>query len=315
MSVKVTSQTMELEVENASFMLDTLGKDCEPLQFLRELTENGLQAVLATPEGCGELIWDLDWAGYDADGLMKLACIDTGIGMSAEELKRYINHLSASRHLQSVHGNFGIGAKVAAAPRNPHGIVYVSWKEGRGSMIQLWRDPGSAKWGLKQFQLADGSYDNCVPLDDAVKPEQLGGRDHGTMVVLLGHGPDDNTMEAPAGVENLSKWITKYLNQRYYRFPEDIQVRVREGWEAPRADTRRNFLRRVHGQRHFLDRSSVAAGAVALSAATARWWILDEHHDERAKEATWASTGHRAALYQDELYELVTPGRGGYQKV
>ena len=36
---------MELEVENASFMLDTLGKDCEPLQYLRELTENAVQAV------------------------------------------------------------------------------------------------------------------------------------------------------------------------------------------------------------------------------------------------------------------------------
>lgn len=45
------------------------------------------------------------------------------------------------------------------------------------------------------------------------------------------------------------------------------------------------------------------------------WWILDERHEERAKDATWASTGHRAALYQDEIYELVGPARGGYQRV
>ena len=315
MNAQPNSQTMELEVENASFMLDTLGKDCEPLQFLRELTENGLQAVLATPEARGQVIWDLDWAGYDADGLVKLCCIDTGVGMSAEELKRYINHLSASRHTQSVHGNFGIGAKVAAAPRNAHGIVYVSWKEGRGSMIQLWRDPATDKWGLKQFRLADGSYDHCVPLDEAVKPEALAGVEHGTMVVLLGADAEDNTMEGPPGIENRNKWLAKYLNQRYYRFPEGLEIRVREGWEAPRSEGKRNFLRRIHGQRHFLDRASIASGAIGLTGARAHWWILDERHDERSKDATWASTGHRAALYQDELYELIAPARGGYQKV
>ena len=93
------------------------------------------------------MIWDLDWASYDADGMVKLSCIDTGIGMSADELKRYINHLSASRHEQSLTGNFGIGAKVAAAPRNPHGIVYVSWKDGEGSMIQLCRDASDRQVG------------------------------------------------------------------------------------------------------------------------------------------------------------------------
>lgn len=311
----VPTSTMELEVENASFMLDTLGKDCEPLQFLRELTENAIQATQAIPGRRGKVIWDIDWATYDADGLVKLCCIDTGVGMSAAELKRYINHLSASRHVQSLRGNFGIGAKVAAAPGNPHGIVYVSWKEGHGSMIQLWRDPSSDKWGLKQFQLADGSYDHCMPLDDSVKPEALQSLDHGTMVLLLGKDREDNTMEPPVGVDNRAKWIIRYLNQRYFRFPQGVEVRVREGWEEPRENTKRNFLRRAKGQGHFLKHASTASGAVPLTDATAHWWILDERHDERARDSLWASTGHRAALYQDELYELCSPARGGYQKV
>jgi hypothetical protein len=258
---------MELEVENASFMLDTLGKDCEPLQFLRELTENAIQAVQATPQNRGQVIWDLDWASYDADGLVKVCCIDTGIGMSADELKRYINHLSASRHLQSLRGNFGIGAKVAAAPRNPHGIVYVSWKGGQGSMIQLWRDPASQKWGLKQFRLADGSYDHCVPLEESVRPEPLRHLDHGTMVLLLGKSPEDSTMEPPAGVENRHKWIARYLNKRYFRFPEGIEIRAREGWQEPRSNTKRNFLGRIHGQRYYLERASIASGTVELAGA------------------------------------------------
>lgn len=307
--------TMELEVENASFMLDKLGADCEPLQFLRELTENAVQAVHAGPTSRGEVIWDLDWVSYDADGLVKLSCIDTGIGMSAEELKRYINHLSASRHEQRLDGNYGIGAKVAAATRNPHGMVYLSWKHGRGSMIQLWRDPATEKWGLKQFHLGDGVYDHCVPLDDAVKPEALRGLDHGTVVVLLGDRSKSNTMEPPAGIENRQKWVAKYLNQRYYRFPGGVDVKVREQWDVPRPDRERGYLRRIHGQHHYLERHSVASGTVPLGGAVAHWWILDEHHVQRAKEATWASTGHRAALYQNELYELISPSRGGYQRV
>jgi len=241
--------------------------------------------------------------------------VDTGIGMSAEELKRYINRLSASRHEQRLDGNYGVGAKVAAATRNPHGIVYSSWKDGRGSMIQLWRDPESGKWGLKQFQLIDGSYDHCMALDDAAKPDALQGRDHGTVVVLLGDGREANTMEPPTGVENRQKWIAKYLNQRYFRFPDGVEIKAREQWDAPRPDRERGYLRRVHGQQHYLERHSVARGAVPLTGARAHWWILDERHLERAKEATWASTGHRAALYQDELYELISPSCGGYQRV
>ena len=39
------------------------------------------------------------------------------------------------------HGNFGIGARFSAAPRDPHGLVYMSWKRGVGHMVHLWFDP------------------------------------------------------------------------------------------------------------------------------------------------------------------------------
>jgi hypothetical protein len=47
----------------------------------------------------------------------------------------------------------------------------------------------------------------------------------------------------------------------------------------------------------------------------AHWWILDERQEERSRDSLWASTGHRAALFQDELYELIPPARGGYQRL
>src|SRR5947209_8349902 len=89
-----TSRTAEMKVANIGFMLDRMGQDCSPLQFLRELTENATQAIQATPEGRGEIVWDVDWNTHIlSDGLYKLCCIDTGVGMTGDEMYRYINML------------------------------------------------------------------------------------------------------------------------------------------------------------------------------------------------------------------------------
>ena len=92
------------------------------------------------------MIWDVNWPHYDLDDVFKLCCIDTGIGMTGPEMVEYINKLSSSLHQQSSGGNFGVGAKIAAASRNPHGIVYMSWKEGVGHMIHLWFGRRKGLW-------------------------------------------------------------------------------------------------------------------------------------------------------------------------
>ena len=51
-------------------------------------------------------------------------------------------------------GNYGVGAKIAAATKNPFGVVYLSWKDGEGSMIQMYRDE-SGQYGLKQWKHKD----------------------------------------------------------------------------------------------------------------------------------------------------------------
>ena len=71
-----------------------------------------------------------------------------------------------------------MGAKIAAAPRNPLGLVYLSWKEGRGSMIHLWKDPDTGSYGLRRQpeKVTSGSRSG--------RPKAI--KTHGTMVVLLG---------------------------------------------------------------------------------------------------------------------------------
>src|SRR5438445_7279783 len=107
----------ELAVANPTFLLERLGSDCSDLQGLGELTVNGLDAIAALgADRNGRVAWDLDWERFDASGgrVRKLSVNDTGTGMTAVQLRHYINQLAASGREQALTGNFGVGAKVAA---------------------------------------------------------------------------------------------------------------------------------------------------------------------------------------------------------
>src|SRR5258707_15739692 len=68
-----SKKTLALSVNNMGFMIDRMGRDCTPLQFLRELTQNSIEAILrcfATEgdEEGGEIRWDVDWNRFDLLG-------------------------------------------------------------------------------------------------------------------------------------------------------------------------------------------------------------------------------------------------------
>ena len=305
----------ELAVADPTFVLERLGSECTDLQGLRELTVNGLDAIKAQgPVASGRVVWDLDWQRFDASGgrVHKLSVIDTGTGMTPEQLRRYINQLASSGRVQSAVGNFGVGAKVAAGSRNPHGLEYRSWHQGQGALVCFKRHP-DGRWGLEPQRWPDGRTDFWRRLAEADKPWLLRGHDHGTQVVLLGRHERHDTSQAPASVSEARRhWITRYLNARFLRLPMQVEVLVREqhGREEP------GGLQHVHGEQHHLERRAIAAGAVELSDALARWWVLDDDHRARRREgALWASTGHAAAAYGDELYDILLQTRGGYGRL
>lgn len=298
---------LAMTVSNTGFLLDRLGQDCHPLQYLRELTQNSIEAI-QRQKSPGDIIWDLDWTTYDLDGHQKLCITDTGDGMTGEQMVRLLNQLSSSLSEQSMSGNYGVGAKIAALTRNHAGVVYLSWKDGEGSMIYLYREPEDGQYGLKQWKHNDGSFAHYLPLDDDVRPEHI--EKHGTKVVLLGHDDTSNTMQAPSGSASPSRWVSKYLNTRYFSFPTNVSVKAREGWENPRSDTNRNYLRTLTGQQPYLLQHSVASGKVQLTGAFAHWWILKEEPAISDNSGFIESAGHTAALYQNELYELATSRAG-----
>jgi DNA topoisomerase VI subunit B len=77
-------RTLPMSVANTGFMLDRLGQDCSPLQYLRELTQNSIEAILRTPKQLGEIVWDVDWALHDLNQVYKLSVVDNGDGMAGD---------------------------------------------------------------------------------------------------------------------------------------------------------------------------------------------------------------------------------------
>jgi hypothetical protein len=305
----------DLAVANPTFLLERLGAECGDLQFLRELTVNGLDAIAAQPHpASGRVVWDLDWQRFEAsDGkVRKLTVTDTGTGMRPDQLRRYINQLASSSREQSHTANFGVGAKVAAGSRNPHGLEYHSWHHGRGALVRFMRHH-DGRWGLEPQPRPDGHDDYWRPLDERDKPWLLRGQDHGTQVVLLGRHERDDTTRAPESVTDARQhWITRHLNSRFRRFPDRIEVLVCEQLGRAQAGQ----LTRVEGELLHVERRAVCGGTVELSDAVACWWVLDEDHRARRREAgTWTSSGHIVAVTGDELYDLLGPTRGGYGRL
>jgi hypothetical protein len=306
----MSCKTRPLKVHNAAFLLERLAADCAPLQEYRELTQNAIEAIRARADRHGEVLWDVDWRLVASHGVFKLCIVDTGIGMGPDEMQSYINDLSRSGQQQGLDKNFGVGAKITAGVRNPCGLVYFSWKDGEGATVQFWRDPDSQVYGLRQFESPEGSFAHWRPLPTEVKPALID--QSGTMVVLLGRGEDDNTAVCPAGAAYPSHWLARYLNTRYFRFPDGVRVRVREfarrepsQWPTSPtgAMAAGSQLREVRGQKFFLERFSQAAGNVALEDAVAHWWLLTDDEKLRAHRDFWQASGHVAAVYQDELYD------------
>lgn len=304
----MSKSTLPLTVSNTGFLLDRLGQDCAPLQFVRELTQNAIEAIRRTGAKDGRIVWDVDWIGHErGGGPYRLSITDNGDGMTGPDMVLYINQLSSSGSKQAIDGNYGVGAKIAAATRNHQGLVYLSWKESKGSTIHLWRDPESGQYGLRHFECPDGTYRHYAEVSDDVKPELI--KTHGTKIVLLGDDLQQSTMLAPEGVSAKDRWINRYLNTRYFRIPDGITISAREGLQTSKG-RERGLIRHVHGQGHFLATCSLNRGVVALRGARAHWWIVKESKDLVTEGPSYETSGHVAALYQDELYEMMT-GRSG----
>jgi len=299
---------LPLEVAHTSFLLERLGQDCQPLQYLRELTQNSLEAVGRSGQP-GNILWHAAPISFPSGNSgLKLSITDSGDGMIAGELESHINRLSSSGSQQTHAGNFGVGAKISTALNNPAGGRYRSWKHGRGHEILLCRDVATGRYGLRQYAIGNDEFSYSPQVTDDSKPAMI--QAHGTEVTLMGQSEEANSA-MPTGAASPA-WISKYLNSRYYRFPQAAMVRVDEASLAGSNDA--CGMRILTGQKAYLDEHAEASGTVKLTGAIAHWWILNDDRSLQADAALIESSGHTAALYKDELYELRS-GRNGIARL
>ena len=136
--------------------------------FLRELVANAvdatqkMKALAATGEFSGEL-GDLAVRIELDENAKTLKVIDSGIGMTADEVDRYINQIAFSSageflekykdQLSSIIGHFGLGFYSAFMVAEKVTIETFSWKEGAKAV--KWSCDGSPEYEMSECDKAD----------------------------------------------------------------------------------------------------------------------------------------------------------------
>jgi len=289
----------EMGVDNPHFAIIKHGKETRPLQYLRELTQNSIEAILRTGKE-GSVRWTYDKSFFSKQGIRKLCIVDTGDGMTGEVMRHRLNKMYSSIGVQGVADNFGVGAKISALFRNPEGLLYKSWPEGGGSgFFCHLKELETERYGLHEFLNADTeTYDEYVPIGDDDKQKPIG--EHGTMVTLLGSDEADETFFGPEGAG--TKWVVHNLNSKYFAFPPGISVKGPVTYHDSETGELRIKYRTVAGMRHHLEKHSIHSGTVEVTDGIIHWWVIKDDPVVR-KMSDFPSISHTAALFDKELYD------------
>lgn len=300
-------QGRTLKVNNEVFAYQLAAGASPPLQEIRELTENAIQATMARDTEARIVEWGMYPASREEFGAPKLCCTDNGEGMSAKQLEQYIGEIFSSGRQQSLDANYGIGAKISSLHSNPAGVIFRSWQKGKGHELRLIMTED----GEPQAQYLKGSK-IVVRLPDDKMPQLV--RDHGgfgTQVILLGEDiARSDTMDLPKAAQQQlddvkkGNWLLRALNQRYFSLPSQVTVRA----SLVKAKKTKRFDEML-GMEWFLNRFARTSGKIAMPGATLHWWLLKDHKAYTAYKPVFDSGAKLGVLYKGELYHLSTSVR------
>lgn len=315
----------KVEITGASAFVNRMFEACGPYQWAREFLANSLEADATRIE------FGIEWQAVEKHGIYRRTIIDNGKGMGRDELFRFFSTLGeGGKKIGGVHDNFGVGAKIASLPWNPEGVIVISYKAGKASMIHIVLEPQSGDYELIDFELDDRKSAVIDPAEvdwqalndvdySALRPEWV--TDSGTIIVLLGSDshPDTILGNPNDGIEGTTKGLSVYLNSRFWDLSGQ-EVRVVETrsekknqWPTSASDqddSRRPNNRRILGAKYYLsdlkstDGKLKASGSVPLDEGrvSAGWYLWE---GKRPQVHTYAKEGgYVAARYKDELYSL-----------
>lgn len=298
-------------------LINNLGRDCLPEQYIREFTRNSIEAILRAKESKGVIVIDTNWVDwfYQENNPTYISFTDNGIGMSPSEMSNLLNKLSSSSGIKLDTQNYGVGAKISALPRNKAGIKYESWQDGVGHMSVMIYDEKADRYGMVRFiDEETGQYKNYVELTDEVKPNDIINK-NGTRVTLMGNVLGEDTMKRPEGISGTKDfWLLYFLNKKFYKVPDHIDLKVRCDYahnieEAVFDKTKnrikdpssRNCLRIVKGHYDSLKIHAEKSGELNLSDAKVNWLILKKDRSRTSREFIG---GHTAIIKDDEVFDL-----------
>jgi hypothetical protein len=210
---------MKLKIVGASNFITRFFEACGPYQWAREFLKNSDEA------GATRVEFGIEWQSVEKDGVFLRTIIDNGSGMDRERLREFFSTLGAGdKKIGGVHDNFGVGAKIAALPWNPKGLVIISYVGGKPSMIRIELNEDTNEYELVEFQTSVGRT-SCVvdpseiDFGDGIDWNRVApawAREHGTTIVLLGSdNQPDTILYNPEAGENDIKGLSVYLNSRF----------------------------------------------------------------------------------------------------
>jgi hypothetical protein len=307
------SGSRALGVGDPSKLLDIVEREVSPQQIIREFTENSIQAIQAHcvrqnfAKTEGTVQWSMYPLSLEKFSVPKLACIDTGEGMDAEHLVKYIGNLASSGREHGLGANYGVGAKVSSMRQHPAGVVYETWQNGTGSRAILFRnEDGDA--ALRYFYDGEIIFINDEPLVQRIPDEEMPSliRDNGgfgTMAILLGQDErSSNTVDVPEDYDGKKDdWVAWTLNHRYFSFPEGIEIRTAINYSKnPRK------WNAVTGVEDFLERNHKEKGVIYLPGLEILWYTLKHHRVYSEEKSIFDSGAKMGFLYEEELYRYRT---------
>ncbi|MEA2877433.1 MAG: hypothetical protein QOF14_2629 [Hyphomicrobiales bacterium] len=314
----------KLAIVGATHFVNRMFEACGNYQWAREFLKNAIEAKATKVE------FGIEWQAVEKHGVYRRIISDNGIGMTKEELLSFFSTLGeGAKRIGGVHDNFGVGAKIASLPWNPEGVVVISYKDGKSSMIYIQLDDDGAEYELREFHSDKGITHVINPAEvdwgtdvnwSAVTP--VWAREHGTTIVLLGseEAPDTVLGNPKAGEKDI-KGLSVYLNSRFWNLllidvhVVELRSEKKNSWptgQNDKDDARRPNNRKIAGAKYYL--TDVAASAGKLSAkgvlplddgkVQAHWYLWD---GERPNIHSYAKKpGYIAVKYKDELFELTS---------
>ena len=315
---------MKLAITGASHFVNRMFEACGQYQWAREVLKNSLEA------GATQVEFGIEWQAVGKLGVYRRYIADNGCGMDAEELKTFFSTLGeGAGKIGGIHDNFGVGAKIALLPWNPEGIVVISYKDSRASMIWIVHDPESGDYELVEFKLGDkkkcvvdpNDFEEIEGIDwSQVRPKWLD--ENGTIIVLIGSEEyPDTVLGNPDAGEADIKGLSVYLNTRFWNL-DGVDVHVLElrtthksRWplsEDDRDDKRRPNNRKILGAEHYVTTIETEKGKLSASGiayldderVTVEWYLWEG--DRPAIHSYAKKGGYIAVRYKGELFHLTS---------